>query len=559
MRPSPLESNSAGARPSLFLARLPGLPARALSARRAIDLVSLELAQGREITSIHLRDSAEWNALAEIDLAWAEARSRQNAGLGDDPHSLDPLEFVAERSWWTRLPRGSANFEARERLWRQSVAHSTAARRIAREQGVSQNEVERLARACLIRSLGLWAIAAIAPDALANLLEIDDPIERADWERERFGADSIAMGLDLAHSWRLDPLVVDIIRLAAGSKRGVSFAQTDPGLVAIAREAFSLAEQTPWALFDRAAFSGDSRVKHLIAETQLRCLSPSDGEPSSSREAETSRRLARSWIDARGLATSLRASQEMLAASLRELDSLEKDADSGFRDAKLRAVGEFAAGAGHELTNPLAVAQGRAQLLLARRPDADSARSLRAIIDQTRRAHRMLRDLMYVARPPEPRDRPCVPDEILAACVRDLRLEADARKVRLSFEPNADPSPALADPDALRHLADVLIRNAIEATGAGKSVVVRSLGGPTTLRWSVSDQGTGLSELDREHLFDPFYCGRQAGRGLGLGLPRAARFMALRSGRILVRSRLGFGSVFEAVLPLTTPAAKPVV
>ena len=67
---------------------------------------------------------------------------------------------------------------------------------------------------------------------------------------------------------------------------------------------------------------------------------------------------------------------------------------------KLDALGEFAAGAGHELNNPLAVIVGRAQLLLSRTDDPESARSLRIMLNQAGRAHRILRDLMFVGRPP---------------------------------------------------------------------------------------------------------------------------------------------------------------
>jgi two-component system, NtrC family, sensor kinase len=45
----------------------------------------------------------------------------------------------------------------------------------------------------------------------------------------------------------------------------------------------------------------------------------------------------------------------------------------------------------------------------------------------------------------------------------------------------------------------------------------------------VEDSGPGLSAAAREHCFDPFYCGRSAGRGRGLGLPTAWRF-ALQNG-----------------------------
>ena len=100
---------------------------------------------------------------------------------------------------------------------------------------------------------------------------------------------------------------------------------------------------------------------------------------------------------------------------------------------KLDALGEFAGGAGHELNNPLAVIVGRAQLLLARTEDPEMMRSLGIILNQAGRAHRILRDLMFVARPPAPRPRPCRPAELLRACLRDLEEECAARGIRLAI------------------------------------------------------------------------------------------------------------------------------
>ena len=101
--------------------------------------------------------------------------------------------------------------------------------------------------------------------------------------------------------------------------------------------------------------------------------------------------------------------------------------------------------------------------------DPQASRSLRAIMGQAKRAHRILRDLMYVARPPEPRPRSCQPDEVVRACLRDLKPEAEARGVRLVEEPRdgGPPTRTWTDPDALRHLIETLLRNALEATPRG--------------------------------------------------------------------------------------------
>ena len=241
---------------------------------------------------------------------------------------------------------------------------------------------------------------------------------------------------------------------------------------------------------------------------------------------------------------------DQLASAYRELIGTE---DARLHAAKLDALGEFAAGAGHELNNPLAVVVGRAQLLLGRVTDADSARSLRAILTQAQRAHRILRDLMYVARPPESRPRFCQPDEIVRASIRDAADEATERGVRLSADSLEHGRRVWADPDGLRHLADSLIRNALEATPKGGEVRFTSRGDGSTLRWTVDDDGRGMTPAEGGHLFDPFFCGRQAGRGLGMGLPRAARFLGQIGGEIRYQSSLGQGTTFLVRLPLEEP------
>jgi signal transduction histidine kinase len=52
-------------------------------------------------------------------------------------------------------------------------------------------------------------------------------------------------------------------------------------------------------------------------------------------------------------------------------------------------------------------------------------------------------------------------------------------------------------------------------------------------------------------LFDPFYSGREAGRGLGLGLSKVWRIMELHGGQVLVSSRRGEGTTMTLALPAT--------
>jgi len=241
---------------------------------------------------------------------------------------------------------------------------------------------------------------------------------------------------------------------------------------------------------------------------------------------------------------------QSVVVSYREAAETE---EARLRQLKLDALSEFAGGAGHELNNPLAVIFGRAQLLLARTQDSEMIRSLRIILNQAGRAHRILRDLMFVARAPTPRRRACRTSELLAACLRDFQAECAERGVRLVSEVNDSLPATWADPEALRHLAEILLRNAIQATPIGGRILVRATIQGDELLWSFNDTGKGIDDEEAVHLFDPFFCGRQAGRGLGLGLPRAARIVELAGGQLRWTSNPAHGTVFQVHLPITAP------
>ncbi len=239
---------------------------------------------------------------------------------------------------------------------------------------------------------------------------------------------------------------------------------------------------------------------------------------------------------------------QSLASSLRNVVETE---DARLRQQKLAALAEFAAGAGHEINNPLAVVVGRAQLLLTRSEDPEITRSLQIILDQALRAHRILRDLIFVARPPVLRRRKCRPAEILQMCLRGFQGECETRGIRLIEEVGESDANMVGDPEALNHLAQILLRNAIQATPNGGKIEVRSSIRDDELVWSFSDSGKGITPTEGAHLFDPFFCGRQAGRGLGLGLPRAARFLELAGGHVRWTSNPGHGTAFHVHLPLS--------
>ncbi|MFO0821555.1 MAG: HAMP domain-containing sensor histidine kinase [Gemmataceae bacterium] len=204
------------------------------------------------------------------------------------------------------------------------------------------------------------------------------------------------------------------------------------------------------------------------------------------------------------------------------------------RDAKLAGLAELAAGAGHEINNPLAVISSNAQRLLRTEQDPARSESLRSVIRQTQRIASILRDLMQFARPTRPEPRVFSLSGLLQSVHADLTPLAGERGVQFDLG-NVPPEVELhGDPSQIRHAILAVTRNAIEAACAGGWVRVGCCvpGEAGEVAIAVEDSGPGLTPEVVAHAFDPFYSGRSAGRGRGLGLPTAWQLMRQNGGSI---------------------------
>jgi signal transduction histidine kinase len=216
--------------------------------------------------------------------------------------------------------------------------------------------------------------------------------------------------------------------------------------------------------------------------------------------------------------------------------------ETRLRDLKLEAMAEFAAGAGHEINNPVATIAGRSALLLKTETDPERRRSLETIGGQAYRIRDMIGDAMTYARPPEPILEEFNPATEIAPIVDTLKQQFPHKDV--TVESSLDESIRLtADREQFRVVVACLIKNSLEAIAQEGVIHVElghasgnsdqaSLSAASHIRFSVSDNGVGLSETEREHLFDPFYSGRQAGRGLGFGLSKCWQILKLHGGTI---------------------------
>ena len=127
-------------------------------------------------------------------------------------------------------------------------------------------------------------------------------------------------------------------------------------------------------------------------------------------------------------------------------------------------------------------------------------------------------------------------DELVGETVDAMRVQADARNVRVSAELPAGLESARADPEKLQRVLFNLIQNAIRHTPADGTVVVRAESAGDEVEIEVADSGAGIAAPERERVFEPFFRGgAQAARpadGAGLGLAISRAIVEAHGGRI---------------------------
>lgn len=144
---------------------------------------------------------------------------------------------------------------------------------------------------------------------------------------------------------------------------------------------------------------------------------------------------------------------------------------------------------------------------------------------------------------------------LVAECVEGMRLRAEEKGLRLSYDTTKAEGLFLADAFRIRQILDNLVGNAIKYTDCGgvtvKALVSKAMG-KHQLTLSVKDTGKGMTTEDKRKVFQAFArLGNAQGiEGAGLGLSITKELVALLDGEIHVYSTVGKGSIFTVTIPV---------
>jgi signal transduction histidine kinase len=211
----------------------------------------------------------------------------------------------------------------------------------------------------------------------------------------------------------------------------------------------------------------------------------------------------------------------------------------------------MAAGAAHEMNNPLAVISGRSQLLATQLTDPKLKHAATLIADQSMRLSDIITELMEFAKPVPAKPREIELAELVDRAIHEAKQHTEIadRKLEITM---GDVPPVVVDVEQVGQAVSAIVTNALGATDASAGQIqIHAAYDQYSQRvvLTIADNGCGMDEHTLKHAFDPFFSQRPAGRRRGMGLAKSMRWLESSGGSIRLESRPNQGTRSIILLP----------
>lgn len=231
-----------------------------------------------------------------------------------------------------------------------------------------------------------------------------------------------------------------------------------------------------------------------------------------------------------------------------DITEQEKVQEYLHQSEKLAMVGQLAAGAAHEIRNPLTVIYGFMQLLEQRLSEEErELHFVPLILKEIERVNRIVTELLMLSKPSLPNYREVKLTDVLHSILPLMRAEAMLHGVQI-MDHSAPDTQIHVDVEQFKQILLNLMKNGIEAMKEGGVLTIESHVEEKTVHIVVRDTGEGIAPEYLVRIFDPFFSLKE--EGTGLGLPISRRMVENHGGEINIQSKRGQGTEFDIALPL---------
>jgi len=306
--------------------------------------------------------------------------------------------------------------------------------------------------------------------------------------------------------------------------------------------------------------ASDARDSDLVKElriSQAQLVQSAKAEKQSYGETKRQKhKLERSNIAFLNIMKDLREEKCKLAESYKEQLKLQAQAS---HSSKLASIGELAAGVGHEINNPLAIAignlskikkvlkkQGVTNKLLDKAFDRqeDSFERIKNIVDGLRTYARVETDHIETI-------------ETHELVERTVRLVGEIYKkegIAVITILDAKQTQVAGNIGKFQQVLMNLLSNSRDAVEDRKNshITIATENHGDTIILKVRDNGKGMSSIVRKKIFDAFFTTKPAGKGTGMGMGIIAKIISEMKGKIDVESGINAGATFKITLPLVS-------
>ena len=230
-----------------------------------------------------------------------------------------------------------------------------------------------------------------------------------------------------------------------------------------------------------------------------------------------------------------------------------------YRTDRLAVLGELAAGAAHEIKNPLTSIRSTIQYL-SNDFDVESEKGqmMHELLNETERINKIVQGLLSFARPSELNYMEVNLEQLINQTLLLVNNTLRKQQIEVEFEYFTEQTTIMGDAEQLKQVCLNIILNAVEAMKEndeshprtlyismeeGTLIDVRS----RYLLISFEDTGKGIDGENIENVFNPFFTTKEEGTGLGLAI--CYGIINRHKGELEVRSTLGKGTCFTIKLP----------
>ena len=217
-----------------------------------------------------------------------------------------------------------------------------------------------------------------------------------------------------------------------------------------------------------------------------------------------------------------------------------------YQSEKLAIVGEIAAGAAHEIRNPLAVVQGFLSLMnQSLGENQKSQYHMPLLMKELERINSIIEEMLLLSKPGAPIKKDICLQNVLEEFLPLIIDSTENIKVNI----NLIPKEIAIDSKQMKQVFHNLVRNSIEAMGGKGEIHIHSQIVSEYFQIYVSDNGPGIPLDIQEQIFDPFTSSKEDGTGLGLMIVK--RIIENHDGCISIHETSSVGTTFLIELPLS--------